>query len=96
MSMSCMLILWVSCRPAALLSSRHISPSQEMDRGSHSWPAIPPQKSLWVRDLSAEAQPMRDTEDARLPFWSPDGRRIGFFFRAESSRRSISPAEECR
>lgn len=37
-------------------------------------------KSLWVRDLSAaEAQPMRDTEDARLPFWSPDGRRIGFF-----------------
>jgi len=27
-------------------------------------------KSLWVRDLSAaDAQPMRDTEDARLPFW---------------------------
>jgi DNA-binding winged helix-turn-helix (wHTH) protein len=37
-------------------------------------------KSLWVRDLSAaEAQPMGNTEDARLPFWSPDGRRIGFF-----------------
>jgi eukaryotic-like serine/threonine-protein kinase len=36
--------------------------------------------SLWVRDLSAAtAQQLGHTEGARSPFWSPDGRRIGFF-----------------
>ncbi len=35
---------------------------------------------LWVRDLaSGEAQPVPDTEDAALPFWSPDSRNLGFF-----------------
>jgi Tol biopolymer transport system component len=35
---------------------------------------------LWLRRLdSAEpAQPLPGTEDARLPFWSPDSRSIGF------------------
>jgi Tol biopolymer transport system component len=36
--------------------------------------------SLWVRDLAeAEARPLRGTEQATLPFWSPDSRSIGFF-----------------
>jgi serine/threonine protein kinase len=35
---------------------------------------------LWIRPLdSFEAQPLPGTENASLPFWSPDGRYIGFF-----------------
>lgn len=35
---------------------------------------------LWVRSLdSLEAQPLDGTEEATLPFWSPDSRFIGFF-----------------
>ena len=36
--------------------------------------------TLWLRPLeSAEARPMAGTEDAQDPFWSPDGRWVGFF-----------------
>ncbi len=35
---------------------------------------------LWIRPLdSFEAQPLPGTEGAGFPFWSPDGRYIGFF-----------------
>jgi Tol biopolymer transport system component len=35
---------------------------------------------LYVRPLaSVTAQPLSGTEDATFPFWSPDGREIGFF-----------------
>ena len=35
---------------------------------------------LWVRPLDATAaQPLAGTEDAGLPFWSPDSRSLGFF-----------------
>ncbi len=35
---------------------------------------------LWVRPLgSAEATPLKGTEDASAPFWSPDGRYVAFF-----------------
>ena len=35
---------------------------------------------LWVRSLETGlAQPLRGTDGASLPFWSPDGRSIGFF-----------------
>jgi eukaryotic-like serine/threonine-protein kinase len=35
---------------------------------------------LWVRDLTVVApRPLEGTERAHLPFWSPDGRSIGFF-----------------
>jgi hypothetical protein len=34
---------------------------------------------LWVRELdSGEAKPLRGTENAANPFWSPDSRSIGF------------------
>jgi Tol biopolymer transport system component len=34
---------------------------------------------LWMRQLnSGEAKPLAGTEDAILPFWSPDGKSIGF------------------
>ena len=36
--------------------------------------------SLWVRSLAAvEARPIRGTDGARSPFWSPDSQSIGFF-----------------
>jgi Tol biopolymer transport system component/predicted Ser/Thr protein kinase len=35
---------------------------------------------LWIRDLSSgTARPLAGTEAAIFPFWSPDGRSIGFF-----------------
>jgi Tol biopolymer transport system component/predicted Ser/Thr protein kinase len=41
-------------------------------------------RMLWVRSLSAlTAQPLAGTEEARHPFWSPDGRYIGFFSRGK-------------
>ena len=36
--------------------------------------------ALWVRSLDApDAKLVPGTTDARYPFWSPDGRRLGFF-----------------
>jgi serine/threonine protein kinase/Tol biopolymer transport system component len=44
---------------------------------------------LWVRSLDAlEARPIAGTEGARQPFWSPDGRQIGFF--ASGSLKKIA------
>ena len=41
-------------------------------------PGQPP--SLWVRALDAsESVPLSGTEEASYPFWSPDGRSLGFF-----------------
>ena len=38
------------------------------------------QDTLWVRSLAASsAQQLSGTTGAAFPFWSPDGRRIGFF-----------------
>ena len=35
---------------------------------------------LWLQDLATGTRsPIRHTEDAQAPFWSPDGREIGFF-----------------
>jgi Tol biopolymer transport system component len=43
---------------------------------------------LWVRPLSsASAQPLRGTEGALFPFWSPDSRFVGFF--ADGKLRKI-------
>ena len=43
-------------------------------------------RKLWVRSLAAlQARPLAGTENASQPFWSPDGRDIGFF--AEGLRR---------
>src|SRR5206468_1835788 len=37
-------------------------------------------QQLWVRPLdSLQAQPLAGTENASYPFWSPDGRFLGFF-----------------
>jgi len=44
--------------------------------------------SLWVRPLESNvARSMPDTDDASMPFWSPDGRAVGFF--AGSKLKSV-------
>jgi Tol biopolymer transport system component len=42
--------------------------------------AVNGKRQLWLRTMDGlQFQPMRGTEDAQLPFWSPDSRYIGFF-----------------
>ena len=46
---------------------------------------------LWVRTLDAlTAQPLDGSDDASFPFWSPDGRVLGFF--AEGKLKRINAA----
>jgi eukaryotic-like serine/threonine-protein kinase len=46
-------------------------------------------RRLWVRPLEAlEARPLPGSEGAEFPFWSPDGRLIGFF--AEGKLKAIA------
>jgi serine/threonine protein kinase len=63
------------------------------------------QPRLWVRRLeSSEAQSLPGTESAAMPFWSPDGRSIGFFASGELRRidlaghfvRTLAPAPHPR
>ena len=45
---------------------------------------------LWVRALDAlAAQPLMGTEDAALPFWSPDSRSIAFFAQGKLKRMDL-------
>src|SRR5262249_28637449 len=46
---------------------------------------------LFVRGLGdAEAREMPDTDDASLPFWSPDGRSLGFFAQRRLKRIELA------
>jgi eukaryotic-like serine/threonine-protein kinase len=48
-------------------------------------------RRLWVRALnSAAAQPLEGTDGANYPFWSPDGRSIGFFSNGKLNRIDLS------
>ena len=60
---------------------------------------------LWIRAMdSIFARPLDGTENARLPFWSPDGRHLGFFADTKLKRipvvggaaKSLSNANEPR
>jgi eukaryotic-like serine/threonine-protein kinase len=45
---------------------------------------------LWVRALdAAESRPLPGTEGASFPFWSPDGKSIGFFAEGKLKRIDI-------
>jgi len=47
--------------------------------------------ALWIRSLAAgTAQQLTGTEDATLPFWSPDSRQVGFF--QASKLKSVDPS----
>ena len=49
------------------------------------------QPTLWVRSLNAvEARPLRGTEGATDPFWSPDSRSIGFFANGKLKRIDLT------
>ena len=46
---------------------------------------------LWLRDVGeAEARLLADSEDASLPFWSPDGQSLGFFSQRRMKRIEIA------
>jgi serine/threonine protein kinase len=46
---------------------------------------------LWVRSLEeAEARQLPGTEDASLPFWSPDGSSLGFFAQRRLERIELA------
>ena len=46
---------------------------------------------LWIRALGEpKAEILRGTEGAELPFWSPDGKSVGFFAGGELKRIAIS------
>jgi serine/threonine protein kinase/Tol biopolymer transport system component len=46
---------------------------------------------IWLRSLGGDrARPLVGTEGARLPFWSPDSRSIGFFANAQLKRIDVA------
>ncbi len=48
-------------------------------------------RSLWIRPLdSLTAQPLPGTEEALQPFWSPDGRFVGFFAGGKLKKIEVS------
>ncbi len=48
-------------------------------------------KLLWVRPLnSLTAQPLEGTDGASYPFWSPDGRFVGFFASSRLKKIDVS------
>jgi serine/threonine protein kinase len=52
------------------------------------------QAQLWVRPLgSLEAQPLRGTDDATYPFWSPDSASIGFFAQGKLKKIAVTGGE---
>jgi Tol biopolymer transport system component len=49
---------------------------------------------LWVRSLATTtAQPLAGTEGATFPFWSPDGKSLGFFAGGSLRRRDLDGGE---
>jgi Tol biopolymer transport system component len=54
-------------------------------------------RSLWLRDLAlGKAERLEQTEGGEMPFWSPDGKHLGFFAKGMLKRldRSGGPAQE--
>jgi serine/threonine protein kinase len=48
------------------------------------------QDYLWLRSLSSlQAEKLAGTENATLPFWSPDGRYVGFFVETKLKKVSV-------
>src|SRR2546430_14378624 len=45
---------------------------------------------LWVRPLNSFAQPLKGTENALFPFWSPDGKSLAFFADGKLRRIEVS------
>jgi Tol biopolymer transport system component/tRNA A-37 threonylcarbamoyl transferase component Bud32 len=68
---------------------RDVALSPDGDRVAFVSPGTDRERRLWIRPIdSLEAKPLYGTEGASAPFWSPDGRFIGFF--AEGKLRKIA------
>jgi eukaryotic-like serine/threonine-protein kinase len=53
--------------------------------------AINGKQQLYLRSLDAlQARPMPSTDDATYPFWSPDGRFIGFFAQGKMKKVDVA------
>lgn len=51
-------------------------------------------RSLWIQSFdSLQARPLPDTDQAAGPFWSPDGKQIGFFTATALKRISVDGVE---
>ena len=78
------------------LSSIHPGPATLSPDGLHvtfSARAADGRDLLWVRSLTDEAaRPLAGTDGAGYPFWSPDGRTIGFFARGNLKKVDITGA----
>jgi Tol biopolymer transport system component len=46
-------------------------------------------RRLWMRRMAGSAVTLPGTEDAQWPFWSPDGRSIGFFAHGKLKRLDV-------
>ena len=75
-----------SIRPAAnssfVLTGSEAGFALSPDGGRLAYVAVTPDRKtlLWIRPIdSLQAEPLAGTENAAHPFWSPDGRFIGFF-----------------
>jgi Tol biopolymer transport system component len=69
---------WPLAAGAGLVSAPAVSPDGRHIAFTASSPGAPPR--LFVRPLGAlEARPIAGTEGASHPFWSPDGRELGYF-----------------
>src|SRR5439155_14466063 len=45
---------------------------------------------LWLQSLTdPSSKPLDDTQAARLPFWSPEGRQVGYFAKGKLRQKSI-------
>jgi eukaryotic-like serine/threonine-protein kinase len=54
-------------------------------------PGNEPEPEIWVRPLDGlVAQPLQGTEGADSPFWSPDGRYLGFFAQNKLKKIAVS------
>ena len=49
------------------------------------------QRSLWIREIgSTTVRQLPDTDGATVPFWSPDGRWLGFFAQGKVKKVSLA------
>ena len=70
----------VTLTPAPIASAAQLALSPDGHRLAFVAARKRAASQLWIRPLDGvEAQPLRGTEGASFPFWSPDSRFIAFF-----------------
>jgi serine/threonine protein kinase len=85
---------WVAILPPGEVSA-DMFPAISLDGSRVAFTARGPTRDivLWIRPLeSSRSVPIGGTENAQQPFWSPDGRFIGFFAQGKLKTVSADPA----